>query len=111
MALTADLLRGNTDTILLRLLMNKDSYGYEINKQIEKITDGQVIFSEATLYTAFRRLEKEGLIVSRWGDENSGARRRYYHLTEAGEKEYQKRLKEWRQTYHLLERLMEDGND
>lgn len=111
MALTADLLRGNTDTILLRLLMNKDSYGYEINKQIEKITDGQVIFSEATLYTAFRRLEKEGLIVSRWGDENSGARRRYYHLTEAGKKEYQKRLKEWHQTYHLLERLMEDGND
>ena len=93
MALTADLLRGNTDTILLRLLMNKDSYGYEINKQIEKITDGQVIFSEATLYTAFRRLEKEGLIVSRWGNENSGARRRYYHLTEAGKKEYQKRLK------------------
>lgn len=111
MALTADLLRGNTDTILLRLLMNKDSYGYEINKQIEKITDGQVIFSEATLYTAFRRLEKDGLIVSRWGDENSGARRRYYHLTEAGKKEYQQRLKEWRQTYHLLERLMEDGND
>lgn len=111
MALTADLLRGHTDTILLRLLKEKDSYGYEINKQIERITEGQVMLSEATLYTAFRRLEKEGWITSFWGDENSGARRRYYHITEAGEKEYQKRLKEWRHTYRLLERLMEDGND
>lgn len=110
MALTADLLRGHTDTILLRLLKEKDSYGYEINKQIERITEGQIMLSEATLYTAFRRLEKEGWITSFWGDENSGARRRYYHITEAGKKEYRRRLEEWRHTYRLLERLIEDGN-
>lgn len=66
MSLKADLLRGNTETIILRFLSEKDNYGYEINKQIEKKSGGAVILNEATLYTAFRRMEKAGLITSYW---------------------------------------------
>ena len=42
---------------------------------------GEVELKEATLYTAFRRLEAAGLIQSYWGSETSGARRRYYAIT------------------------------
>ena len=48
------------------------------------LTDGRYELKEATLYTAFRRLEEAGCIRSYWGDEATGARRRYYAITEAG---------------------------
>ena len=84
MALSADILRGYTDTIILRQLSQGDSYGYQINKNVTALSGGAVEMKEATLYTAFRRLESAGYIRSYWGDEMSGARRRYYALTDAG---------------------------
>ena len=109
--IASDMIRGNTDTILLRFLCEKDSYGYEINKQILKLTDDQYGLNEATLYTAFKRLEKNGYITSYWGDEHSGARRRYYTVTEAGRKAYQESCREFHNARVLLERLIGDGTD
>ena len=71
----SDLFRGLTDTIILGQLLEHDSYGYEINKSIQQATGGRYELKEATLYTAFRRLEQNGCISSYWGDEGSGARR------------------------------------
>ena len=82
MSIASDLIRGSTDTIILAHLLNKNSYGYEINKDIMEKTDNQYELKEATLYTAFRRLEEAGMISSYWGDETSGARRRYYKITD-----------------------------
>lgn len=84
MALSADILRGYTDTIILRLLSEGDSYGYQINKNVTALSGGAFELKEATLYTAFRRLEAAGYIRSYWGDEMSGARRRYYSITDTG---------------------------
>ncbi|HEY8365498.1 MAG TPA: PadR family transcriptional regulator [Haloplasmataceae bacterium] len=54
MEFVGDILRGHTDTIILSLLEDKDSYGYEINSTIAKITNQQFILTEATLYTALK---------------------------------------------------------
>ena len=62
MAIAADLIRGHTDTIILAQLTHGDSYGYNINRVIQQITGGQYELKEATLYTAFRRLETAGLV-------------------------------------------------
>ena len=67
MALSADILRGYTDTIILHQLSHGDSYGYQINKTISTLSGGEVELKEATLYTAFRRLEEAGYISSYWG--------------------------------------------
>jgi len=92
--------------------MKKDSYGYEINKAILEISDGAFGLKEATLYTAFRRLESEGCIISYWGDEQTGARRRYYAITELGKKTYQTLAKDWTQARNLLNQLIGlEGND
>lgn len=106
MAISSDLIRGHTDTIILRFLYDHDSYGYEINRNIHNMTEGEYELSEATLYTAFRRLEKEGCIESYWGDENSGARRRYYRISEKGKRKYEENLKEWEASYRMIERLI-----
>ena len=66
MSFTSDIIRGHTETIILALLLHSDSYGYEINKSIKEKTGGQYEAKEATLYTAFRRLEQNGFIRSYW---------------------------------------------
>ncbi len=104
--ITSDLLRGNTDTIILRFLNEGDSYGYEINKNIRTMSEGAYELNEATLYTAFRRLEKDGLIRSYWGNEGSGARRRYYTITEEGKERYRANVNEWNASKKMLERLI-----
>ena len=58
MSITSDLIRGHTETIILARLVGGDNYGYEINKSIQQRTGGEYELKEATLYTAFRRLEQ-----------------------------------------------------
>lgn len=107
MALSADILRGYTDTIILHQLSHGDSYGYQINKNLSTLSDGEVELKEATLYTAFRRLETAGLIQSYWGNETSGARRRYYAITEQGQQKLSADLQAWEDTKRQLDRLLE----
>ncbi len=106
MAISADTLRGYTDTIILTQLMKKDSYGYEINRNVQQRTGGEYEFKEATLYTAFKRLEQGGLISSYWGEEGPGARRRYYTITESGRQQWRERSREWLETRELLNALL-----
>ena len=107
MALTADILRGYTDAIILRQLAGGDSYGYQINKQVAAVTGGSLEMKEATLYTAFRRLETGGYIRSYWGDEQTGARRRYYAITEAGLEKLRGDVATWQETKAQIDQLLE----
>ena len=106
MSITSDILRGHTEAIILSHLLEQDSYGYQINKDIMKKTDNRCELKEATLYTAFRRLEQLGCITSYWGDENTGARRRYYSITPYGVEQYTRMAAEWEQSARLLQRLI-----
>lgn len=103
---SSDILRGYTDTIILAQLLTQDSYGYVISKNIQEITRGELQLKEATLYTTFRRLEGAGLIESYWGNENAGARRRYYHLTDAGRRLYEENKADWLRYSAMLCRLL-----
>ena len=106
MSIASDVIRGHTDTIILAQLMQGDSYGYKINRAIELRTGGEYELKEATLYTAFRRLEQMGCITSYWGDESTGARRRYYSITPAGEQAYYAMLADWDTATQLRETLI-----
>lgn len=107
----SDLLRGYTDTVILAQLLGGDNYGYEINKAIRQATGGLLELKEATLYTTFRRLESAGCIRSYWGDENTGARRRYYAITPAGRALYRENLADWRRFKAILENLLQGETD
>ena len=107
MSIASDLIRGHTDTIILALLQNGDSYGYEINKSIMQKTNGKYELKEATLYSAFRRLEQAGCIVSYWGDEQTGARRRYYSITERGRELHESLISDWHKAKEMIDKLIE----
>lgn len=108
MTIRADVLRGIRTPVILAQLMRRDSYGYEINKTIESLSGGAFVLKEATLYTAFRRLEDNGLIVSYWGDEAVGARRKYYKITQQGREAYRQARAEWADTVRILHALLEE---
>lgn len=109
MSIAADLIRGHTDTIILAALLEEDSYGYRINRRLCELTDGRYELKEATLYTAFKRLEEAGYIRSYWGDEATGARRRYYAITYDGRCAYDRMMQEWRDASGLIEKLIRFG--
>jgi DNA-binding PadR family transcriptional regulator len=93
--IAADLIRGHTDAIILANLSGADSYGYRINKEITKLTNGGYELKEATLYIAFKRLEERGLVHSYWGGEDAGPRRKYYSVTDNGRDALQQMRFDW----------------
>ena len=101
--------RGILDACVLTVLRRGESYGYRINREVADLSHGAFELKEATLYTAFRRLEAAGFIRSRWGDEMSGARRRYYTLTDAGRAKLFEDTDTWKNTRELLDLLLEEA--
>ena len=108
MSIAGDLIRGHTDTIILARLMLRDSYGYEINKTVTQLSGGKLELKEATLYTAFRRLEEAGLVASYWGGEASGARRRYYRITPEGRAVYAQNRADWESAKQIIDLLIKE---
>ncbi len=103
---TPDLLRGHTDTIILKLLSTRDKYGYQIAKQVLQLSENQYQLHEATMYSSLKRLEREGFITSYWGDETQGARRKYYQITVGGWQQYQENIRNWNYAKSVLEKLL-----
>lgn len=113
--ISSDVIRGYNDTIILHLLMERDSYGYEISRQIEQRSEGNYTIKETTLYSAFARLESRGLIASYYGSETFGKRRTYYTITEQGRSYYRAKCAEWSLTKRVINQFtredIEDGAD
>ena len=101
-----ELLKGNTETLLLSLLAGETMYGYQIVKEMDKRSRGYFQFKEGTLYPALHRLAKAGLVNGQWGEEASGVPRRYYHITLKGQKVLEERLTEWRRFYTAVNSVM-----
>lgn len=106
MLVISDIIRGYTDTLILAQLKNGDSYGYEINKNIKAMTNGELELKEATLYTAFRRAEEAGYIKSYWGSNDTGARRRYYTITAKGLELYKENVRDWCKIKNMIDNLL-----
>ncbi|MEG0641146.1 MAG: PadR family transcriptional regulator [Clostridium sp.] len=105
--ISSDLIRGNIDTIILRVLFDGDNYGYEIIKTISKNSKGEYELKEPSLYTSLKRLESQKLIESYWGNESQGGRRKYYKITELGKETYQRSLSAWKIARELIDKLIE----
>jgi len=104
--LNSDLLRGHADTIILALLMGGDKYGYEITKLVHEKSGHSYQLNEATMYSSLKRLENDGRIVSYWGDETQGGRRKYYRITDEGQDLYHINKQNWDSAKRILDQLL-----
>ena len=105
--ISSDVIRGYNDTIILCLLLNPPSYGYEISKQIKQMSNEKYVIKETTLYSAFTRMEKNGYIESFSDQDNAaGKRRTYYRITDLGRRYYRDKCDEWLLTQEVVEKFI-----
>ena len=102
-----DLMRGSIDILLLSLIAKKDTYGYEMVKDLKESSQELYSMSEGTLYPALKRLEKKQWIESYWGESNTGGRRKYYKITHIGKAELEVKVNEWTRVNQLIKSNLE----
>ena len=102
----AELLKGNTETLLLVLMEAEPMYGYQLAKEIDQRSSGYFAFKEGTMYPALHRLERDKLLEGTWQDTPNGVRRRYYRITAKGRQALADRLVEWRRFSRAMNSVM-----
>lgn len=110
--ISSDVIRGYNDTMILYILMEAPSYGYEISKKIKNLSEGKYLIKETTLYSAFSRMEKNGYIESFIEDQDAtgtGKKRTYYRITELGIQYYREKCEEWTLTKEVVEHFIMEG--
>jgi len=103
------LYKGSLQTIILKLLEeNGRMYGYQITQKVKELTAGELNITEGALYPALHKLEGEGFLSTEL--ENVGNRlRKYYSLTEDGEKEVVNKMDELRDFIANMNHLLNPG--
>lgn len=106
--MNSDLIRGHLESIILKLIIEEDRYGYELVNTVKERTNERFIMKEATLYSIVSRLEKRGMIESYLGEKTHGKKRRYYKITQLGNAYYKQKKLEWLELKDILNTLLED---
>ncbi|HUD71331.1 MAG TPA: PadR family transcriptional regulator [Dongiaceae bacterium] len=103
--LDRELKKGSAELLILSLIERRRRHGYEISKQIEARSGGEVRFNVASLYPLLYRLEKRGWIEGRWVEKAGQRRRRYYQLTPGGRKVLAAQRTRWQAFVAAIERI------
>ena len=105
--MNAESLKGHLDLLLLAAVRPRPAHGYAIAETLRARSDGAFDLPEGTLYPALHRLERAGLLSSRWTEVN-GRRRRVYHLTPKGHRALAARHVEWRDFARAVHAVVEN---
>lgn len=95
MAVSPEMMKGTVVPIILKLLGEREMYGYEIIKVVQERTEGVLAWKEGTIYPWLHSLEQDGLISSAWRESSVGRRRKYYAITPRGLAAMTRRVDEW----------------
>ena len=103
------LLTGSTSMLLLRLLEDKDMYGYEMIEELEKRSNNVFSLKAGTLYPLLHSLEKQELINSYEKDADSLRVRKYYCITKKGKMMLKEKKEEWNNYSGAINQIMRGG--
>lgn len=101
-----DLLRGTLDLLILKTLTWGPAHGYAITAAIHRATDGALLIEEGALYPALYRMEEKGWIEAEWGLSSNNRRAKYYRLTRAGRRHFQRQATSWTAYADAVEKLL-----
>jgi DNA-binding PadR family transcriptional regulator len=105
-----DLVGGLQHLLVLAVIKRqKAAHGYGIIRALDEATGARGTWKEGTIYPLLATLEREGLVQSRWGDPDSGPRRKYYHLTPGGTQALRVAVATWNETRTAVDRLLENA--
>ena len=105
-----EVLKGTLDLLLLALLSEKESYGYELISRLEKQTRGFFEVKEGSAYPALHRLEKAEFLNAYWNTKESPPRK-YYRVTEMGLRRLNELQREWWEYISAVEKIIGEEED
>ncbi len=95
MNISRDLVAASAAPLVLAILADGDSYGYAIIKRVGELSGGHLQWTDGMLYPVLHRLERLGYVEARWATAETGRRRRYYRITEAGRSHLKTQRRQW----------------
>jgi PadR family transcriptional regulator, regulatory protein PadR len=90
-----DLLQGNLEMMILRLLQTEAQHGWGIAQRIHLMSQEALKIEEGSLYLALYRMQRKGWIKAKWGVSENNRKAKFYELTKAGQKELQEQQTAW----------------
>jgi PadR family transcriptional regulator, regulatory protein PadR len=105
MAINKDLVAATSTPLVLAILAEGDSYGYAILKRVRELSGGELEWTDGMLYPVLHRLERSGLVDSRWEKTKSGRRRKYYRVNQAGRDQLADEHRQWRTVDETLRKV------
>lgn len=105
MSINKDLVAASSTPLVLAILAEGDSYGYAILKRVRELSGGEMEWTDGMLYPVLHRLERSGLIEARWDQAESGRKRKYYRVTEAGREQLAEERRQWRTVDQALRNI------
>jgi transcriptional regulator len=102
----AELVQGTLDMLILKTLALQPLHGYGIGLRIQQISRGVFQVNPGSLFPAFRRLERQGLIKADWRASENNRRAKYYILTEAGRKKLKSETQDWEKQAAAIARIL-----
>ena len=103
----ADLLQGTLDMLVLKALQLEPMHGWGITERIEQWSESVLHLGQGSLYPALYRLERQGLIRSKWHVTENNRRARYYSLTPQGRRHFSDELAQWRRMSRAINLVLE----
>jgi PadR family transcriptional regulator PadR len=104
-SINKDLVAATSTPLVLAILAEGDSYGYAILRRVRELSGGELEWTDGMLYPVLHRLERSGLIKSRWEKTESGRRRKYYRVTGAGREQLADERRQWRAVDKTLRKV------
>ena len=102
-----ELVAATSKPIILSILTEGDSYGYEIIQRVHRLTENEFKWTESMLYPVLHRLEKKGWVSSYWQASPTGRQRKYYAVSEDGLAALEEEKRQWRVADDALTSLWE----
>jgi PadR family transcriptional regulator PadR len=96
MPFNRELLKGSISLLILKLLSERDMYGYEIIQEAARRSENVFELKEGTIYPALHQLHKQGYLRAEWRTGDSGKQRKYYGLTSTGRTKARRGQEDWR---------------
>ena len=103
-----ELVAASAEPLILSLLAQGESYGYAIIQDIKARSNEKLQWTDGMLYPVLHRLEARGLIKSRWGESETGRKRKYYFIKEDGKKALKKHSDQWSTVHSVLAGLLKE---
>ena len=103
----SDLVQGTLDMLILKTLALEPMHGYGIALRLEQMSKGVFRLNAGSLFVAFQRLQRDGLIRGEWKDTENSRRAKYYALTEQGRKRLNNETREWSRQVAAIARILE----